>query len=150
MRYIDIQNEIIKKYKIDICDGTKCDDDWSRTHAHIRERRVCKWKQVNSFSSLFILLHEVGHICNNHYPNLRRAESEYHATTWAIDRLNEYGIKCPLRTIYKYQRYIEVERARGLRRGGKDYPELNLYKYYGVDMDLESIRKTARSEGWYV
>lgn len=149
-KYIDIQNEIIKKYRIDICDGTKCENDWSRTHAHIRERRVCKWKQTNSFASLFTLLHEVGHICNNHYPNLRRAESEYYATVWALDRLKELGIRCPDKTLYEYQRYIEVERARGMRRGGKGYDELSLYEYVGIPKDLDDVRIQARKEGWYV
>ena len=47
MTYKEIQNEVIKKYRIDICDGTRCKDgDWSRTHAHVKTRRVCKWKQA--------------------------------------------------------------------------------------------------------
>ena len=44
-KYITIQNEVVSKYRIDICNGTKCENDWSRTHAHIKNRRVCKWKQ---------------------------------------------------------------------------------------------------------
>ena len=140
MNYIDIQNDIIKRYRIDLCDGTKCKDgDWGRTHAHPRERRVCKWKQANTFSSTFTLLHEVGHIENNN-AKMRRAEEEYHATTWAMDRCKEYGIKIPLRTLFTYQRYVLVEMARGRRRGGQDYGDLNLYAYAGLDTSLEEVK----------
>ncbi len=121
MNYIEIQNEVIKKYRIDICDGTKCDDgDWSRTHAHPKKRRVCKWKQINSFASTFTLLHEVGHIENNN-GRMRRCEEEYYATVWAIDKCKEYGLKIPQKTIDIYQRYIDMELARGIRRNGRGY-----------------------------
>lgn len=138
--FIDIQNQVISKYRIDLCDGTKCKDgDWSRTHAHIRERRVCKWKQENTLSSTITLFHEIGHIENN-AGTMRRAEQEYHATTWAIDRLQELGIKFPLKTLFIYQRYIMVEMARGRRRGGQGYGDLNLYKYIGEDISLDEIK----------
>ena len=124
MKYIRIQNEVIKKYNIDLCDGTKCKDgDWSRTHAHIRQRRVCKWKQSNSIVSTFELFHEIGHIENNN-STMRRCEQEYYATVWAIDKLREYGILDKLSTKQKelYQNYIYRELDRGIRRGGKGYP----------------------------
>ena len=136
--YIDIQNELIAKYRIDLCDGSKCKDDWSRTHAHVRERRICKWKQANSFVSTFTLFHEVGHIENND-SKMRRAEEEYYATVWAIDRLREYGIRTPQSTLFKYQRYILLEKARGVRRGARRYDELNLYKHAGYDVTLEQV-----------
>lgn len=139
MNYIEIQNEVIKRYRIDLCDGTKCKDDWGRMHAHPKQRRVCKWKQRNSFASTFDLFHEIGHIENNH-AGMRRAEEEYHATTWAIDRLKEYGIEIPVKTLFTYQRYVMVEVARGRRRGGRDYPEMNLYQYAGHDVSLEMIK----------
>lgn len=142
MKYIEIQNEVVRKYRIDLCDGTKCKDgDWERMHAHPKQRRVCKWKQANSFSSTFDLFHEIGHIENND-ATMRRAEEEYHATTWAIDRCKEYGIKVPLKTIFVYQRYILSEKSRGIRRGVKrPYAELNLYKYAGYDVDMEEIKR---------
>ena len=123
MRFTDIQNEVVKKYRIDLCDGTKCENDWSRTHAHVRERRVCKWKQSNSIVSTFTLFHEIGHIENNN-SKMRRCEEEYYATVWAIDRLKEYGIldKLPAKQKELYQDYIHRELDRGIRRGGKGYP----------------------------
>lgn len=131
MRYVDIQNEVINKYRIDICDGTKCDNDWSRTHAHVRLRRVCKWVRANSLESTFILFHEIGHIVNNKSA-MRRCEEEYYATVWAIDELKKYVIKVPVKLIDRYQRYISLEMDRGIRRNGLGYDEneLNLVKYW--------------------
>lgn len=131
MRYVDIQNEVINKYRIDICDGTKCANDWSRTHAHVRLRRVCKWVRANSLESTFTLFHEIGHIVNNK-STMRRCEEEYYATVWAIDELKKYGIKVPVKLIDRYQRYISLEMDRGIRRNGLGYDEneLNLVKYW--------------------
>lgn len=120
MTFTEIQAEIVKKYRIDLCDGSKCEDDWGRTHAHVKKRRVCKWKAANSFVSTFTLLHEVGHIENNN-GKMRRCEEEYYATVWAIEKCKEYGLTIPQSTISKYQKYIDMELARGLRRGGNGY-----------------------------
>lgn len=125
MKYTDIQNEIVQKYRITLCPDSKC---WSRTHAHIKKRTVCKWKQTNSIASTFTLFHEVGHIENNK-GNMRRAEQEYFATIWAIDKFHEYGLEVPERTIEVYQAYIDMEKERGLRRGGAAYGELSLKKH---------------------
>lgn len=125
-RFIDIQNEVIQKYRIDICDGTKCKDgDWSRTHAHVKIRRVCKWKQANSIQSTFTLFHEIGHI-ETTKSSMRRAESEYYATVWALERCKEYGLTVPEKVIKDYQDYIDMEIARGKRRGGSGYGRLIL------------------------
>lgn len=125
MTYIEIQNAVIKKYRIDLCDGTKCKNDWTRTHAHPKQRRVCKWRQKNSVQSTFELFHEIGHIENNH-GKLRRAEEEYFATVWAIERCKEYGITVPGKTQKDYQDYIDMEVSRGKRRGGTGYGNLLL------------------------
>ncbi len=126
MNYKDIQNEVIKKYRIDLCDGTRCKDgDWSRTHAHIKQRRVCKWKQANSIQSTFTLFHEIGHIVNNR-SGMRRAEEEYFATVWAIAECEKYGIEVPRKIIEDYQEYIDDEIDRGIRRGGTGYGKLKL------------------------
>lgn len=128
MNYKDIQNEVVKKYRIDLCDGTRCKDgDWSRTHAHPKQRRVCKWKQANSIQSTFTLFHEIGHIVNNN-GKMRRAEEEYFATIWAINECEKYGIEVPQKIIEEYQWYIDMTADRGVRRGGKDYGKLELPK----------------------
>lgn len=126
MTYIEIQNEVVEKYRIDLCDGTKCGShDWHRTHAHIKIRRVCKWKQADSIQSTFTLFHEIGHI-ETTKSYMRRAESEYHATMWAIRRCQEYGLTIPEKTIKKYQDYIDMEVERGKRRGGGGYGRMIL------------------------
>lgn len=126
MNYKEIQNEVVKKYRIDLCDGTRCKDgDWSRTHAHQKQRRVCKWKQANSIQSTFTLFHEIGHIENN-WSGMRRAEQEFYATKWAIRECEKYGIAVPLKLIKEYQDYIDMTKDRGLRRGGEDYGKLQL------------------------
>lgn len=123
MTLTEIQNEVIKKCRIDICDGTKCKNDWARTHAHPKQRRVCKWKQAASVASTFTLFHEIGHIENNH-SKMRRCEEEYHATVWAIEKMREYGLleRVSAKTKADYQEYIFEELRRGLRRGGNGYP----------------------------
>lgn len=122
-KYIDIQNDVIAKYRIDLCDGSKCKRDWSRTHAHVKMRRVCKWKQKNSIQATFELFHEIGHI-ETTKSHMRRCESEYYATIWAIQMFREYGLNVPEKTINDYQDYIDREVDRGKRRGGKNYPIL--------------------------
>ena len=124
MTYTDIQNEVVKRYQIDLCDGTRCKaGDWRRTHAHPNARRVCKWKQANSVESTFTLLHEIGHVENNN-SKMRRCEAEYHATAWAIGIMKQYGIsdKISAKTKRCFQSYILNERMRGVRRGGANYP----------------------------
>ena len=125
MKYIELQNYLIKQYNIDICDGSKCENDWHRTHAHIKERRICKWKQTNSIQSTFNLLHEIGHI-ETTKSFMRRAEAEYFATKWALYKCKELGIKVPEKIIDTYQNYINLELERGKRRGGKGYNNLTL------------------------
>ena len=68
----------------------------------------------------------------NNKSNMRRCEEEYYATVWAIDELKKYGIQVPANNIYKYQRYIDRELDRGIRRGGFGYEseKLNLIKYW--------------------
>ena len=125
MTFKQIQDDVIEKYKIDICDGTKCKNDWHRTHAHIRIRRVCKWKQANSIQSTFTLFHEIGHIMTTK-SGMRRAESEYYATVWAINECKKYDLCVPEKIIKVYQDYIDMEIARGKRRGGAGYAEMLL------------------------
>lgn len=117
-KFIEIQNEVIKKYKIKLCYGDLCKNDWGRTHAHIKRRTVCKWKQKNSVQSTFDLLHEIGHIMTTkgHY---RRCEAEYYATLWALKVAREdYGLIIPNSTVQAYNKYIAMEHDRGTRRGG--------------------------------
>lgn len=143
--YKDIQQEVILRYGIKINTNSKC---WSRTHAHVKERMVCKWDSKNSIASTFTLFHEIGHIQTT-TSKMRRAEQEYYATTWAIDKCKEYGLNVPVAIIDKYQRYIVNEIARGLRRGGKGYDRLNLYKYVGVDDAEDKYDHALKVATWF-
>lgn len=126
MNYKEIQSDVVKKYRVDLCDGTRCKDgDWTRTHSHPKTRRVCKWKQANSVQSTFTLLHEIGHI-ETTKSWMRRAESEYYATVWAINECKKYGIEIPAKIIKVYQDYIDRTKDRGVRRGGEGYTKLKL------------------------
>lgn len=145
MTYKEIQAEVIAKYRITINEHSECR---TRTHAHIKTRMLCKWSPKNSFLSTFTLLHEVGHI-ETHKSWMRRAESEYYATEWAIDRCKEYGLQVDEHTLHVYQRYILLEVARGIRRGGAGYDieRMNLYAYYGISKSIEEF-KTELEPNW--
>ena len=132
---IDIEKEVIEKYHVTIDTHSKC--RW-RMHAHVKERRICKWEFKNSLVALFDLLHEIGHIMTTK-TSMRRAESEYYATCFAIDVFKEYSLTVPDRVMHVYQRYILQEIARGKRRKGKGYSEMNIYKYAGINKSIEEF-----------
>lgn len=129
-KFEQIQQAVIEKYRVTVSDGSDCPCGWRRTHAHVKERKICKWKQANSIRSTFTLLHEVGHI-ETTTSSMRRCESEYFATVWAMERCTEYGLVVPKFIVERYQAYIDMEKARGLRRGGGNYGRLNLWEVYG-------------------
>lgn len=122
MTYKDIQEDVVKKYRVKLDEHSCC---WGRMHAHVRERRVCKWHPKNSVQATFDLLHEVGHI-ETTKSGMRRAEEEYYATKWALDRAKEYGLEIPDKVRADYQAYIDMEVARGKRRGGANYQKMIL------------------------
>lgn len=117
-KFTEIQEDVVKRYNITLCYGELCKNDWSRTHAHIKERRVCKWYPKNSIQSTFTLLHEIGHIMTGK-STYRRCEEEYYATVWALKEAREYyGLEIPDSVIKDYNDYIKMEHDRGVRRGG--------------------------------
>ena len=112
------QQDSIKEYRITINECSSC---WGRTHAHPKKRMVCKWHPKNSIQSTFDLFHEIGHVVTYH-GNMRRCESEYHATVFAIKECEKHGLEIPEKILDKYQRYIWMERDRGLRRHAEGLP----------------------------
>lgn len=114
----ELQDHIIKEYKMTIDEHSSCK---SRMHVHARERRICKWHPKSSALATFELLHEIGH-CENNNSKMRRCEQEYYATVWALEKCEEYGIEVPQKVLDNYQRYIDMELARGLRRHGENLP----------------------------
>ena len=120
MSYKEIQEACIQKYRVTLDEHSSCR---ARMHAHIRERRICKWHPKNSLRSTFDLLHEIGHI-ETTKRKMRRCEAEFYATQWALDRCKEYGLQVPQSIINVYQRYIFMERDRGERRGCRTLPPI--------------------------
>lgn len=125
MSYTEIQNQVVKMFNVKLDPNSKC---WSRTHVHVRERRICKWVQKNSIQSTFTLFHEIGHI-ETSKAGMRRCEDEFAATQWAIVLCAVYGLEIPEKTINDYQDYIFREWDRGVRRGGKLPPKENFTLY---------------------
>jgi len=117
MTYKEIQEDAVRRYRITLDEHSLC---WDRTHAHVKERRICKWHPKNSVQATFALLHEIGHV-ETTKAWMRRAEEEYHATRWALDRAKEYGMQVPESIVRDYQEYIDMELDRGRRRGGAGY-----------------------------
>jgi hypothetical protein len=132
MSFKEIQDEVISKYRITIVENSKC---YSRTHIHVKQRKICKWKQASSIQSTFTLFHEIGHAENNN-SKMRRCEEEYYATVWAIDKCKEYGLKIPQSIIDNYQRYIYRELARGHRHRGNNYPTREEMRLEGARVPL--------------
>lgn len=118
MNYKELQEKIIKQYRITINENSTCK---KRMHIHPQKRMICKWQSKSSAVATFELLHEIGH-CENNNSNMRRCEQEFYATKWALERCDELGIKVPQKTIDNYQRYIDMELERGLRRHGNNLP----------------------------
>lgn len=148
-KYIEIEKELISKYKILIIKNSSCR---SRMHAHCDgSRRICKWGPSNSIVSLFELAHEIGHIMTN-TSKMRRCESEFYATVWAIQELNNYGLQISEKQLNAYQRYIYRELDRGLRRGGGNYlskEELDLRNALTIDLKLKKIPNKSKCEQLY-
>ena len=118
MKYIDIQKDLVKRYRITLDPDSTC---WSRMHVHPRERRICKFRYANSYRRTFSLMHEIGHIEGSD-SKARRCEDEYNATQWAIDHLADYGLDTDADIIEEYQDYIDREYDRGIRRHCKTLP----------------------------
>lgn len=117
MNYIEIQNHTIKQFNVTIVENSTC---WSRMHAHCNDgsRRICKWDQVNSYKSLWDLLHEIGHL-ETLKNGMTRAEEETEAVRWTINYLRENGLKVKRRYLNGYKRYVSRCYERALRRGLK-------------------------------
>lgn len=131
MKYIDIQRDVVERYSVELCDGSLCRNDWHRTHAHVKTRRVCKWSAKNSAQATFELMHEIGHI-ETSKTTMRRCEAEYYATLWAMKCAESYGMTIPAKTLELYQKYIFLEYMRGVRRGGK-LPDIESFRLPGAE-----------------
>lgn len=125
-KYVQIQRETVEKYNMILNPNSTCRE---RMHVHIKTRTICKWNYANSLENTFDLFHEIGH-CENNKMSMRVCEKEYYASIWAAYKLLlDYGIKINDKIIKRYADYIENEKARGIRRGGAGYAELDFTNY---------------------
>ena len=137
MTLLEIQQDAIGRFRVTIREHSSC---YGRMHAHVKTRTVCKWHPKKSIQATFDLFHEIGHI-ETTKSKMRRCESEYYATVFAIDLCEEYGLKIPEKTIRRYQEYIFDELDRGIRRGGKNYPTREQMLLKG--MNIEDFTKSS-------
>lgn len=72
--------------------------------------------------SLAIFLHEVGHHAIGFDRYRRRCEEEYHAWTWALDRMRAAGIEPDERTLHRYELSMRYAVGKAVRRGIKSVP----------------------------
>jgi hypothetical protein len=68
---------------------------------------------------------------------MRRCEQEYYATEWALRKCKEYGVEVTQNIIDSYQRYIDNELERGIRRHGDNLPTKE-------ELTLEGARRVVR------
>lgn len=121
MTFKQAQTLAIDRYRVKL---NPCSECWGRMHAHPKKRMVCKWHPKNSIQATFDLFHEIGHI-ETYHAGMRRCESEYEATKWAMELCKEMGLDVPDKVIDGYQKYINEERARGIRRHANNMPTEN-------------------------
>ena len=98
----------------------------SRSHAHVKERKICLSAPPRGKASLFTLLHEIGHIVAyqaDYSSGVPRSLAEYNATEWAkLEMRNNLHMSVPLKITRSYNAYVRNKIARGLRRGLKKVP----------------------------
>ena len=123
--YKELQDKVIQDYKVIIVTDSKC---WSRTHAHCNDgtRRVCKWKQVESYPATLELFHEIGHL-ETDKSGMKRAEQESEATIWGINKMKEFGLPIKRKYANQYKDYVRMTFDRGVRRGLKKNIKSKLY-----------------------
>ena len=111
--YMALQEQAIRDYRIVMRPDSDC---WKRTHAHVDQRMICKHTPKESYASLFLLLHEIGHI-ETHKPGMKRCEQESEAVRWSIAKLRELGLPVKRRQLASYKKYVRMTYDRGVRRG---------------------------------
>jgi hypothetical protein len=122
--YIELAKKLIEDYKVTIVQDSKC---WQRVHAHTDgTRRICKWKLADSYASLYLLLHEIGHL-ETDKPRMKRCEQESEAVKWSHQKLKELGLPVKRRYAFSYKRYVRRTWERGIRRGLSKHIKSSLY-----------------------
>lgn len=123
--YKELQEKVIAEYNINIVENSTC---WNRMHAHCEDgsKRICKWKQAESYISLYDLLHEIGHI-ETWKRGMKRCEEESIAILWQNNKIKELGLPLKRKYAQQYKDYVAMTYMRGIRRGLKAKIKTKLY-----------------------
>jgi hypothetical protein len=96
---------------------------WRVYHA---DGRVVNWIEApmpRTPISLAIFLHEVGHHVIGFDRYKRRCEEEYHVWVWAMNQMEELGIRLDDRVQRRFALSMEYAVGKAVRRGLKILPE---------------------------
>lgn len=80
-------------------------------------RRECRIPEVKTRKSLYIALHELGHIANGRVSPVY--VGEYRAEMYAHARMREMGFAVPAAMTARAKRYVDMKLRRAKRRGLK-------------------------------
>lgn len=124
--YNEIQHEAVEQYHMKLNPNSSCPE---RMHVHLNSRMICKWDYDSTLENTFDLFHEIGH-CQTNKPSMRRCEQEYYASIWAVTILRfAYGITIHDGIITRYASYIDMEKANGIKHGGKNYDDCDFTEF---------------------
>ena len=118
---LTIQTELYEKYKNEI--------EFRFTsgevpYSHVPEKII--YLKLKAFfeptiSSVFDMMHEIGHIKTN-VSGMKRCEEEFYATVWAINESKKYKLNLSQKRKDEYQNYIWYWRDRGIKARAKIIP----------------------------
>jgi hypothetical protein len=118
---LQIQNGIIAEYRNTIHFRPTNEKG---AYCYVPERII--YLHTDSFfnptpSSLFDLLHEIGHIMTNK-SGMKRCEEEYYATQWAISEMKKYDYMISDKRKDEFQQYIWKWRDTSIKLKAKTVP----------------------------
>jgi len=118
---LQIQNDLIVKY----CNTINFRPTNEKgAYCYVPERIICI--SCDNFlnptpTSLFDLLHEIGHIMTNK-PGMKRCEEEFYATQWAIAEMKKYKYEISDKRKNVFQEYIWKWRDTAIKLKAKSVP----------------------------
>ena len=114
-KYEAIFNDELRKHNITVRQyRTRCNG-----RAYYKKREI-SCPHPKSVVSLYICLHEVGHIVEGKRPTVM--ESEVVAEQYAVRRLRALGMRVPLKVIKRTKRYVAMKVYRARKRGLQSVP----------------------------
>ena len=118
---LQIQNKLMEKYKDTISFRLTNEKG---AYCYVPERIIyisCDKFLNPTPSSLFDLLHEIGHIMTNK-KGMKRCEEEFYATQWAIEEMKRYKYEISDNRKNVFQEYIWKWRDTAIKLKAKTVP----------------------------